>query len=343
MKKIGLDLGTKTLVAAFRDENDKIVFKQEINGFFKLNQSDNFTKNMLISQKVPYIEIDNQFIALGGKAEKLAYAVNKTLLRPMAEGTVSKEQEAIKIMATIVQALIGKLDEDAILYYSIPSDALNKKTNVGYHDKIAKMIFDNYKKSDAKIKSYPINEARALAICSQEQMVIAISWGAGMVNACYTMFGIPLFEFSLVGSGDWIDTEAAKQFGYDPDNPRGRSEYTPTSIAQAKHKIDLNTPIDEMNRVDQAIALHYQLLIEKVVQGIIDGFNDNSDKVNVEGAVPIVMSGGTSSPEGFTEYFSSIISKCELPFEISEIKRMDKPLYSVAEGCLLAAEAHDME
>lgn len=340
MIRLGLDLGTKTIVLA-RRENEKPVFRHEINGFFSFDNPDSFTKKMLATQKVPYVEKDGRIYALGGKAEQMAYAFNKTLKRPMADGTVSKEQEAITIMASIVQAIIGKLESDAILYYCIPADAINRQTNVQFHDRIARMIIESYKKSDAKIKAYSINEARAIAINSGEPIVVACSFGAGMVNVCYSTFGIPVFEFSIVGSGDYIDIESAKQFGYNPDRPNDDSQETPTSIAHRKHNIDLTKSVNDVDRVDQAIILHYQLLIENVVTGIINGFRDNMDKARISEPTPIVIAGGTSSPNGFGEYFESILRRQELPFEVSTVTVNPKPLFAVAEGCLEAAEAHE--
>jgi len=341
--RIGLDLGTKTIVCAIRSGDGRLTFRKEINGFFVFPKKDAFTRNMLVKQKIPFIERDGRFIALGSRAEQFAYAINSTLRRPMAEGTVSREQEAINIMASIVQALIGKLEKDTILYYCIPANALNKQTNVQYHDKVARLIFDSYKRSEVTINAYSINEARAIAIGSDEPLAVAISWGAGMINTCYTMFGVPIFEFSLVGSGDWIDTEAAKQFGYNPDNPTQKSQETPTSICHRKHDIDLTVPLKEANRVDQAIMLHYQLLIENVINGIINGFESNIDKARIEQPVPIIMAGGTASPVGFKEYFTQILNNHTLPFEVSEVKLSPKPLFAVAEGCLVAAEMHEVE
>jgi hypothetical protein len=340
--RIGLDLGTKTIVCATREADGRPKFRQEINGFFVFPKKDAFTKNMLVQQKIPYVERDGNFIALGSRAEKFAYAINSTLRRPMAEGTISHENEAISIMASIAHALIGRLDGDAILYYCVPADALNKKTNVQFHQKVAQLIFESYKRTDVKINAYSINEARAIAIGSKESLAIAISWGAGMVNTCYTMYGVPIFEFSLVGSGDWIDLMAAKQFGYDPDSPSLKSQETPTSICHKKHTIDLTMAVDGADRVDQAILLHYQLLIENVIAGIINGFESNTDKARIEEPVPIIMAGGTSSPTGFKEYFEQILSKYKLPFEVSAISVVDKPLYAVAEGCLMAAEMHEV-
>ena len=339
--RIGLDLGTKTVVCATRDTDGLVKFRQEINGFFTFPKQDAFTKNMLTQQRIPFIERDGKFIALGSRAEKFAYAVNSTLRRPMADGTISHEQEAITIMASIVQALLGKLEKDSILYYCIPANALNKSTDIQFHDKIVRLILESYKRTDVKISAYPINEARAIAISSDAPVAVSISWGAGMVNVCYSLFGVPIFEFSLVGSGDWIDVQSARQFGYDPENPRSKAAETPTSICHRKQELDLTKPIKEMSRVDQSIVLHYQLLIENVINGIINGFQDNIDKARIEEPVPIIMAGGTASPAGFKEYFTSILNAHTLPFVVSEVKVVDKPLYAVAEGCLIAAEKHE--
>lgn len=338
--KVGLDLGTKTIVRATRD-GDKPKFTKEINGFYSFDNPDTFTKQLLSKQKVPVIEKGGKIYALGSRAEKLAYAFNKTLKRPMAEGTISKEQEAINMMASIVKAILGKFDEDTIVYYCIPADALNKSTNVQYHDKVAKIILDSYDKSDVEVKAYSINEARAVAISRGDEVAIGISWGAGMVNVCYSMYGIPVFEFSLVGSGDWIDVETAKQFGYDPNNPDSDSQETPTTICRKKEEIDLEADYDKMDRVNQAITLHYQMLIENVVEGLINGFKKNIDKARIDQEIPIIMAGGTSSPPGFGEYFEKILRSKELPFEVSEVSVHDRPLYAVAEGCLIAAEMHE--
>lgn len=341
MIRLGLDLGTKTIVLARRKENLEPAFKHEINGFYEFSKPDQFTKNLLVNQKIPFVERNGKFYALGSKAEKLAYAFNGTLRRPMADGTLSGEEEAINIMASIVQAIIGKLDEDALIYYCIPADAINKSTNVQFHNKIAQLIIESYRKSEASIRAYPINEARALAVGSGKDLAIAISFGAGMVNVCYCMFGMTVFEFSLVGSGDWIDIQSAMRFGYDPKDPGKESRESPTTVCRRKEEIDLTKSASELeNIVDKTVVLHYQILIENVVKGIINGFNKNIDKARIEQAIPIIIAGGTASPAGFGEYFEKILRQQTLPFEVSEVIVHPRPLFAVAEGCLVAAELH---
>lgn len=344
MISLGLDLGTKTIVLARRGDDKRPIFRQEINGFFEFPRPDNFTKNLLVSQQVPFVEKDGKIYALGRKAEQLAYSFNSVLRRPMADGTISKEQEAISIMASIVHAIMGKIDQDAILYYCIPANALNRETNVEMHRKIAQMIIEG-KKAEAKIQAFPINEARAIAVGAQEPVAISISWGAGMVNVNYSTFGVPIFEFSIVGSGDWIDQKSAEAFGYDARYPNAKYQETPTTICKQKQRaedpIDLSTPISSVtNRIDQVIILNYQILIENVVKGIIDGFNQNIDRGRIEQPIPIIMAGGTASPKGFAEYFERILRSQKLPFEVSKVVVHPTPLFAVAEGCLVAAELH---
>lgn len=341
MQYLGLDLGTKTIVLARKGEDGRPVFRHEINGFYAFDRVDGFVKNMLVKQNVPSIERDGKIYALGKKAEEIAHAFNGVLRRPMSDGTVSKEPEAINIMASIVHGIIGSLTkEETILYYCIPADALNQKTNVGLHQKIAQMIIEA-KASEAKIRAYPINEARAIAVGTGDAVAIAISWGAGMVNVCYAKFGIPIFEFSLVGSGDRVDIESARAFGYDPNKPHEKSSETPTTICKRKHSIDLTKPITDMDRVEQVIAMNYQLLIESVVQGIVDGFRNNADTARFDGPIPIIMAGGTASPNGFGAYYEKVQkSKAPLPFEVASVRVHERTLFAVAEGCLEAATLH---
>lgn len=340
--RFGLDLGTKNIVLSY-EKDGAVKFRREVNGFYKLPQDNSFTKNMLVNAGVSYIEMGGNFIALGAKAEEIAHAFNKTLKRPMQDGVLSRgEEDAIEIMAVIVQNLVGfDLDEDSIIYYCVPAPALNASVNTDFHQKIAQLIINGYKsKSGKNLQGFHINEAHALVLSSLEGSTgIGISWGAGMVNVCYCLFGLPVYSFSLVGSGDWIDTEAAKQFGFDPQNPDKDSKQTPTSIARIKETVGLSEmPSDPVKR---AIYICYTILMDKVIDGIIKGFKENEDKARISDSIPVVVAGGTSSPDGFTELFKEQFSKKNPPFDVGEINRSEKPLFAVAEGCLRAAKLHE--
>lgn len=149
--------------------------------------------------------------------------------------------------------------------------------------------------------------------------------GAGMVNLCFALYGAPMFQFSIVNSGDWIDKQAAKATGE-----------SITFINQEKTKVDLSaTP---KNLVERAIQTQYRIMVEKTVQKIKVGLETNDRKARNEDGIDIVIAGGTSMAKGFDVLIKDVINQANLPIKISNIIKPADPLYSVARGCLIAAE-----
>ena len=146
-----------------------------------------------------------------------------------------------------------------------------------------------------------------------------------MVNVCLAQFGKPIFEFSIVNSGDWIDKQAAKATGE-----------SPAFINQEKTKVSLSKPAEGL--VHQAIRIQYELMIQRTVSEIKKGLEKYNPKISTP--IDIVIAGGTSSPEGFRELFEKYVNDAHLNIQIGSIIRPSDPLYSVAKGCLLAAENH---
>lgn len=346
MQRLGLDIGTKNIVLALRASDGTVRYKKEVNGFFKIEQTDGFAKKMLESQGVPFfMSADNKYlIALGEKAENIAYTFGHHLRRPMADGVLSaNEPEAMNIMAVIIRSMIGDISEDATLYYCIPGDPLNHNLNVGYHQKIMEAIVNNYKtEKGALVTALPVNEARAIVLSQlADGTGIGISFGAGMVNVSYCLYGLPVYEFSLVGAGDWIDTEAGRATGNLERGDDGK-DHAKVLVTKAKEQINLGKDLPT-NNLDRAIYINYELLIEKVAKGIAEGFRRNEQKARAPMPMPIVCAGGTSSPEGFIELFKKVFAKQNMPFEIGEITRAPKPLFAVAAGCLVAATMHEVK
>ena len=346
MKRIGLDIGTKHIVLAYLDENNNRKVRYEVNGYLSFPRGDSFMEQLLLAQKIPFVTRDDgkgnkEFIAIGKMAEQLAYSLNRTLCRPMAEGGISKyDEDAQEVIAIIIKSIIGKLTEDTIIYYCTTAKPINNQSlNVDFHRKVVKLIIEGYK-GEAEIKAFHINEARCLVL-KEIVPAIGISWGAGTVTVHAGIFGVPIFEFSVCGSGDWVDVEAAKRFGYDPTHPNGEYVETPTTICRRKEGMDLRkTPED---RVGQAIYLMYEILIENVVKGIAEGFRENKGKFRFDKPVNIVNAGGSSMPDGFIEMFSKKLKDVDLDIPLGEVKRVDNPLFAVAYGCLTAAELHKEE
>lgn len=358
MHYIGLDIGTKTVVVAYRN-GDKTEYISEINGYWPFERSTPFIENMLNDEKkvrsdgtkrpARYIKLESgEIIVLGRDAEEFAYAKNDTLLRPMAEGGITPDEQAMTVLASIVHGLlqtaendIGEFSEDVILCYCTTAPAINKTTNIPYHERVVNLILDGYE-SKSSIKHMTIKESHAIVLnMSEDGSGIGISWGAGTVTVSYVKYGIEIYSFCWVGSGDWIDEQVAMRHGFDPERSKTKSKTakeTPTTVSKRKMTVDLTPGSEPIDRIGLDIVLHYDVLISQVIEGIVQGFNEHEAQAKIDGGINIYMAGGTSSPIGFCERVKSKFEEKECPFDIANVLRHERPLYCVAEGCLKAAE-----
>jgi actin-related protein len=360
MNHIGIDIGTKTVVVAYRGEKE-IEYLSEINGYWPFERSNPFVEQMLddpnkkrsdgTQRPARWIKLGDAAIVLGRDAEELAYAKNDTLLRPMAEGGITQDEQAMTVLAAIVQGLIEMVekdcgnfhDEGVKICYCTTAPAINKENNIDYHERVVNMIIGGYE-SAVPLSYSSIKESHAIVLDMDEGgegTGIGISWGAGTVTVSYVKYGMEIYSFCWVGAGDWIDNQVAMRHGYVADTPKTmkkKSKETPTTIAKRKQTVDLTPGKMADDRLDMDIILHYDLLIDNVVFGIIQGFVENESEARIEEAINVYMAGGTSSPKGFEERVATRFEENETPFNIGKIIKSDKPLFCVATGCLKAAE-----
>lgn len=357
MEELGIDVGTKTIVIAF-NSGDEISYISEINGYYPFERCTPFIKNMLndpnkvrsdgTKRPARWFELDGKAIVLGKDAEEFAYAKNDTMLRPMAEGGISADEEAMTVLGAIVQGLmkmaeeeIGSFSEEVKICYCTTAPAINKDSNIEYHERVVNLVIEGYD-TQAKLSYDSMKESHAIVIdMSEDGTGIGISWGAGTVTVSYVKYGLEVYSFCWVGAGDWIDNQVAMRHGYDPDHLSTRkktAKETPTTVAKKKQSVDLTPGVDYSDdRLAMDIVLHYDVLINKVIEGIVSGFEQNESEARIEDAVPIFMAGGTSSPVGFVERCVTKFEEAAPPFEVGDIKRSELPLYAVASGCLKAA------
>lgn len=332
MKLLSFDVGTYNLVCCQRNKDGNFSYKKEINAFLELPTENKFVFNMMKNAGVPLIEKDKVAYALGEAAVNMAYTLpSLELKRPMSDGCVNpKEKDAFQILSIMIHSLIGDINDNGLLYYCIPSNAINQETDAEYHSKVLQAIFGAYESSTGKkIEARPINEALALVYAEaadKNYTAISASFGGGMVNICFAMYGNPIFQFAVVNSGDWIDKQAAKATGE-----------SPTFINKEKMKVSLKK--EPNNLVERAIQTQYKLMIEKAVNMIKNGLANAGKSVRVSEPIDFIIAGGTSSIDGFTDVFEETIKSAELSIPIGKVIRPHDPLFSVARGCLIAAEA----
>jgi actin-related protein len=80
-------------------------------------------------------------------------------------------------------------------------------------------------------------------------------------------------------------------------------------------------------------------MIQHTVSGLKKGIEEAGNKARSEQPIDIVIAGGTSMPKGFDILFKKILDQSKITnLKVGNVIRPQDPLYSVARGCLIAAE-----
>jgi hypothetical protein len=156
----------------------------------------------------------------------------------------------------------------------------------------------------------------------------AIESGVFVHNCAISYKGVEALKFSTARAGDWIDKQVAADLAMVPNRV--------TNLKEKYMKLsgDVEVKNKKTKRVLEALFYYHKALIDYTVKRIIKEFDEKVD-IEIDDKIPIVISGGTSIPEGFVELFKNVISSHELPFEVSEIRRAKNPLTTVANGLLI--------
>lgn len=333
MKVIGVDIGTGNLVSAAKNKN-KIDILSIRNMFLPIS-ADIINSSEISNTKLDYVEfkdddgdVESVFI-LGEDAYKFGNIFGKEVRRTMSRGVISTQEiDAIDVITLMVEKLTGTLkDKDGYCVYSIPAESIDDKMPpVLYHERVFNKIFKTL-----GYESKSLNEGMAVIFseCKDTNFSgIGISFGAGLVNVACSYKGTPVLTFSLTRSGDWIDKSVGDSLGIIPNRI--------TSIKE--NNLDLMNPSfgnKKERRIREALSYYYSNLIEYVLRNIVEKFNENSDGLHIDEEIPIIVSGGTSKPEGFLELFQEVFDNVrDFPYTISEIKLAKDQLNSVAIGCL---------
>jgi len=324
---IGLDVGTMHLCCARSDSEDVKITR---NVFLPLDKDDIQITEL---SEISYVEsVDGDLFIVGSDAFKYANIFGQTISRPMERGLISpKEIAAIDVLTLMIKDLIGDVKgQDAYCSYSIPAESIDVGRSITYHENVFARILGSL-----GINYISVNEAMAIIYseCAKEKFSgIGISFGAGMANVAISYKGIEALTFSTARAGDWVDHNTAESLGM------VSNRVTSVKEKYMKFSGEVEVKNKKTKRVLEALFYYHKALIEYTVKEIIKEFDKKVD-IEVDEAIPIVISGGTSIPEGFVKLFNDVIMTYDLPFELSEIRRARNPLTAVANGLLIRTKS----
>ncbi len=322
----GLDVGTMNILSA-RQDADETVFVQQRNSFVEIDYSD-MAEQMLSRSEVLHIRKGDQVYIVGDDALNFANIFNKETRRPMQHGILSSdEKSAIPMIKLIIEQVVGEPEHrDERLFFSTPADPIDEDLSTLYHQKTLESIL-----GDMGYDPEPINEGMAVIyseLADNNFTGLGISFGAGMTNVCLAYYAVPVMRFSIARGGDWIDEQAAQATGTPVDKV--------TSIKEDDFALDFTT---DVGGVEGALSIYYDNLLDYVIENMIREIDEEDVEEGLD--VPVVVTGGTSSPQGFEALFEERLAEANIPFSVSGVSRAREPMYSVARGSLVAARSEE--
>ena len=323
----GLDVGTAFIYCA-QKESSQIAFRTQRNAFFDIDYSE-FTRGILEKGDIKYVLSKDKIYVVGDDAIKFANVFGRNTRRPLRDGVISpEEKEALPIVELIIKSVLGSPSEkNELCYYSIPGTPTDAEFDTIYHQNIIKGFLEKW-----GYRPKSINEGLAVIfseLAEEDFTGMGISLGGGMANVCLAIMAVPIFSFSVAKAGDWIDEQVA----------RVANEPVSKITTFKETSLDLKKPEDKMTKIEQALSIYYNHLIEYILAEIKKEVARSNRIPEFEKPIPIVIAGGTASPPGFLERFKEILRKTTFPFGIREVRLAPHPLYTVAKGTLIAAIA----
>jgi hypothetical protein len=324
----GIDVGTMNIVSA-KQESNETVFVSQRNSFVEIEYSD-MAERMLSRSDVLHIRKDDKVYVVGDDALNFANIFNEETRRPMKHGILSsEEQSAIPMIKLIIEQVVGDPERpNERVYFSTPADPIDSDLSTLYHQKTLESFL-----GDMGYDPEPINEGMSVIyseLADHNFTGLGISFGAGMTNVCLSYYAVPVMTFSVARGGDWVDEQTATATGETVDKV--------TSIKEEDFRLDFTT---DAGGVEGALSIYYDNLLDYVIDNIVREVNEGDVEEGLD--VPVVVTGGTSSPDGFEKLFEERLEKAEIPFSISEVRKANEPLYSVARGALVASRTEESD
>jgi hypothetical protein len=320
---MGLDVGTSRIVVA-RYTDKKYTYETQLNAFLSLPYS-KLAESLLLRENVFHEVRGSDLVVMGNDAQRFAEVFHVETRRPMRNGTLNpQEPHSLAVVRSIIAKLTGRAAaENQKILFSVPAPLPDGDVGIPYHEASIQQALRELG-YDAK----PISEGLAVIfgeLGDSNFTGIGISCGSGLCNICLSVLSVPVIAFSVPKAGDFVDSQAALVTG---DVATRLRIYKEQSFRLNGFTAD---------RAQNALTVYYHEMIGNLVRSLRDQISSAKKLPKLDHPIPLVLSGGTSMPKGFLDYFTSTLRDHELPIRLSEIRISADPLNATARGALMAA------
>jgi len=326
---VGLDIGTNLLVAGISEDEGAAIFKNQRDCFYRIipktKVNRNSIKMSLDKRNVSYIiDEDGTFVVVGQDALDIATERNTVTQRPMQKGVISpKDKASLPMLKLIIKELIGDGKVGDKCVFSVPSEPVDGGFDILYHREMLVLYL-----KQMGFDAVPINEAFAVALSELVDSNLTgavITFGAGLCNFSIVYAGDSIIQFSINKSGDYVDSSVANALDVSQslvqmEKEAGTDLYNPTT------------------KIMEAVSVYYKSVLDYTIKTINHELMLRKKELPLfRKPMPIVLAGGLTLAKGFVTMFNESLKMVEFPVEVGEVKRAENPLYSVANGALLAS------
>jgi len=330
VSSVGLDVGTGWVCGANYRTKTKIEYSPLRSCFYKI-PSDMFSSSMFNLNTMKYVKHNDDVFIIGEDALTMAKIQNSKSLRPLSKGTINpNEKSSAMVLKEMLRYCIeaGNPAQGSNVVFSIPATVVgaDDSFNVEYHSMSISALIESL-----GYKPTALNEAYAVIISELEKADevtgLGFSFGAGLVNVAFVYKGMLLFQFSINKSGDFIDQESSRATG--------------TSESMVNHikekQLDLTNTSDDITPEERALTFTHTHVIKNTISQMIKAFTETNN-VNIIDPVPIIISGGTTLPNGFVDLFKKELDAQSVPFEYTDVIPAKDRLTAVSKGCAIYAQ-----
>jgi len=330
---VGVDVGTSNIVVARQAEDGTFVNRFHRDMLYPLDVSDE-SADLLERSDYLFVKVNDKYYVVGEDALNLVNAIGKgEVVRPMKNGILNPTlKESSELLFYIIRAVIGNpIVEEETLRFSLPANPIDEDIDNVFHKMVlngffTKMGYDAKAINEAMCIAYDCNPVMKSDDGEVPLSGICCSAGGGMWNLSLSFKGLSLVEFSCTKSGDHLDNQVAKATGI--------SENKVIKIKERKLNLD---DIDMSDRVQSALSIYYDEMLDRMIHHICNEFQDKSSEM--DGEIEVVIAGGTSMVPGFCKRFEDAIRRVEMPFKIYQVRHSENPFYSVSQGACIRAIA----
>ena len=328
-RKIGLDVGTNSIGAGISEDGGDPVYKNQRDCFYRIvpktTVNRNAIKMSLDKRGVNYVEDgDKSFIVIGQDSLDIAVERNDVVERPMIKGVISpKEKAALPMLKVIIESLIGTGKNGDKCVFSVPSPPIDGNFDILYHREMVSLYI-----KQMGFEATPINESFAVALSELVDVGltgIVVTYGSGLSHFSIIHEGDPLMQFSVQRSGDYVDNSVATALDISP------------SLVQMEKEAGIDL-YNTTTKIEEAVSVYYRSVLDYTIKTIASELRKRKKELpRFKGPMPIVLAGGLTLAKGFVKMFNESLESVDFPINVGEIKLAEKPLFSVAQGALLAA------